>query len=132
MWCVQYIIKIYFVDEKAFRTGVRREDGVKMARQHYGHKKHMNKFTIMGIVLLCAVLCFTVLYRKSALEAQCKEYNAQITELKKEKKSVDEQTEELKKFEKYVDTDEYVEKIARERLGLVYKGEIIFEPDDAK
>ena len=127
-----YIIKIYFVDEKAFRTGVRREDGVKMARQHYGHKKHMNKFTIMGIVLLCAVLCFTVLYRKSALEAQCKEYNAQITELKKEKKSVDEQTEELKKFEKYVDTDEYVEKIARERLGLVYKGEIIFEPDDAK
>ena len=54
------------------------------------------------------------------------------TELKKEKKSVDEQTEELKKFEKYVDTDEYVEKIARERLGLVYKGEIIFEPDDAK
>ena len=92
-----------------------------MARQHYGHKKHMNKFTIMGIVLLCAVLCFTVLYRKSALEAQCKEYNAQITELKKEKKSVDEQTEELKKFEKYVDTDEYVEKIARERLGLVYK-----------
>ena len=103
-----------------------------MARQHYGHKKHMNKFTIMGIVLLCAVLCFTVLYRKSALEAQCKEYNAQITKLKKEKKSVDEQTEELKKFEKYVDTDEYVEKIARERLGLVYKGEIIFEPDDAK
>lgn len=103
-----------------------------MARQHYGHKKHMNKFTIMGIVLLCAVLCFTVLYRKSALEAQCKEYNAQITELKKEKKSVDEQTEELKKFEKYVDADEYVEKIARERLGLVYKGEIIFEPDDAK
>ena len=50
----------------------------------------------------------------------------------KRKKSVDEQTEELKKFEKYVDTDEYVEKIARERLGLVYKGEIIFEPDDCQ
>ena len=128
----RYIIKTYFAGEKNFRTGVCREDGVKMARQHYGHKKHMNKFTIMGIVLLCAVLCFTILYRKSALEAQCKEYNAQITELKKEKKSVDERTEELKKFEKYIDTDEYVEKIARERLGLVYKGEIIFEPDDAK
>ena len=103
-----------------------------MARQHYGHKKHMNKFTIRGIIVLCAVLSFTILYRRSALEAQCKEYNAQIAELKKEKKSADERTEELKKFEKYVDTDEYVEKIARERLGLVYKGEIIFEPDDAK
>ena len=126
------MIRTYLKVVKAFRTGVCGRDGDNMARQHYGHKKHMNKFTIMGIVLLCAVLCFTVLYRKSALEAQCKEYNAQITELKKEKKSVDERTEELKKFEKYVDTDEYVEKIARERLGLVYKGEIIFEPDDAK
>ena len=100
-----------------------------MARQHYGHKKHLNKFTIAGIVVLCAVISFTVLYHKSALDAQCREYKAQISELKKEKKSVDEKTSDLKKFEKYVDTDEYVEQIARERLGLVYKGEIIFEPD---
>ncbi len=40
--------------------------------------------------------------------------------------------EDLKEFERYVDTDEYVEQIARERLGLVYKGEVIFEPDDSK
>lgn len=103
-----------------------------MARQHYGHKKHMNKFTIAGIVILCAVLSFTILYHKSALDAQCKEYTQQISELKKEKKNVDERTKDLEKFEKYVDTDEYVEQIARERLGLVYKGEVIFEPDDAE
>ena len=103
-----------------------------MARQHYGHKKHMNKFTIAAIIVLCAVLSFTILYYKSTLDAQSKEYMQQISELKKEKKNVDERTEDLEKFEKYVDTDEYVEQIARERLGLVYKGEIIFEPDDAE
>lgn len=102
-----------------------------MARQHYGHKKHMNKFTIAGIIVLCAVLSFTILYRKAVLDAKCQEYKEQISELKKEKKNVDERTSDLKKFEKYVDTDEYVEQIARERLGLVCKGEIIFEPDDA-
>lgn len=90
-----------------------------MARQHYGHKKHMNKFTIMGIVLLCAVLCFTVLYRKSALEAQCKEYNAQITELKKEKKSVDERTEELKKFENMLIRTSMLKKL-RESVSVLY------------
>ena len=126
------MIRTYLKVVKAFRTGVCGKDGDNTARQHYGHKKHMNKFTITGIIVLCAVLCFTVLYHKSALDAKCREYKSQISELKKEKKSVDERKEDLKEFEKYVDTDEYVEQIARERLGLVYKGEVIFEPDDSK
>ena len=40
--------------------------------------------------------------------------------------------EDLKEFKKYVKTDEYVEEIARDKLGLVYKDEIIFEPEDSK
>ena len=83
------MIRTYLKVVKAFRTGVCGKDGDNMARQHYGHKKHMNKFTIAGIIVLCAVLCFTVLYNKSALDAKCREYKSQIYELKKEKKSVD-------------------------------------------
>ena len=41
-------------------------------------------------------------------------------------------SEDLKEFKKYVKTDEYVEEIARDKLGLVYKDEIIFEPEDSK
>ena len=55
------MIRTYLKVVKAFRTGVCGKDGDNMARQHYGHKKHMNKFTITGIIVLCAVLCFTVL-----------------------------------------------------------------------
>ena len=77
-------------------------------------------------------MCSALFYCSLALDAKCREYKSQISELKKEKKSVDERKEDLKEFEKYVDTDEYVEQIARERLGLVYKGEVIFEPDDSK
>ena len=64
------MIRTYLKVVKAFRTGVCGRDGDNMARQHYGHKKHMNKFTITGIIVLCAVLCFTVLYHKSALDAK--------------------------------------------------------------
>ena len=80
------MIRTYLKVVKAFRTGVCGKDGDNMARQHYGHKKHMNKFTITGIIVLCAVLCFTVLYHKSALDAKCREYKSQISELKKRKK----------------------------------------------
>lgn len=60
---------------------------------------------------------------------QEKEYEKQITQLKKEKKEADKRAEELKEYEEYVKTDEYIEEVAREKLGLVYKDEIIFEPD---
>ena len=36
-------------------------------------------------------------------------------------------TEEIKEFEKYTQTKKYVEEIAKNKLGLVYEGEIIFK-----
>ena len=37
---------------------------------------------------------------------------------------------EIEEFKDYVKTDEYVEEVAREKFGLVHKGEIIFEPEE--
>lgn len=36
---------------------------------------------------------------------------------------------EIKEFKKHAKTDDYVEEIAREKLGLVHKGEIVFKPE---
>ena len=36
-------------------------------------------------------------------------------------------TEDIAEYEKYTQTKKYVEEIAREKLGLVYEGEIIFK-----
>ena len=35
--------------------------------------------------------------------------------------------EEIAEYEKYTQTKKYVEEIAKEKLGLVYEGEIIFK-----
>jgi cell division protein DivIC len=40
--------------------------------------------------------------------------------------------EELEKYEKYVQTDEYVEKVAQSKLGLVYDNEIVFKEKTEK
>lgn len=102
-----------------------------MAKRRYksAPKKRISKFTVFGVVVLCIVLCGTLTYKKTVLNAQRKEYSRQIAELKKEKAEADARKEELKDFEKYTNSDEYIEEVAREKLGLVYKDEIIFEPD---
>lgn len=35
--------------------------------------------------------------------------------------------EEIQQYEKYTKTKKYVEEVAKEKLGLVYEGEIIFK-----
>ncbi|MCR5117104.1 MAG: septum formation initiator family protein [Lachnospiraceae bacterium] len=39
-------------------------------------------------------------------------------------------TEEIEEYRKYTRTKQYIEDLAKERLGLVYKDEIIFEADN--
>ena len=39
----------------------------------------------------------------------------------------EQRTEEIAEYEKYTQTKKYVEEIAKEKLGLVYEGEIIFK-----
>ncbi len=93
-------------------------------------KKKLSPYTVLGIIILCIVLCGTVTYKRIVLSQQSKAYAAKIEQLKEEEKAQEKRTEELKEFKKYVETDEYVEEIARDKLGLVHEGEIVFEPED--
>ena len=100
-----------------------------MARRKTRSKKQISRFTVAGVIIFCSITCGILVYNGSVLMDQEKEYEKQITQLKKEKKEADKRAEELKEYEEYVKTDEYIEEVAREKLGLVYKDEIIFEPD---
>ena len=68
-------------------------------------KKKLSPFTLAGVIVLCLVLCGTVTYKTATLKSQSKSYK------------------------KHAKTDDYVEEIAREKLGLVHKGEIVFKPE---
>lgn len=104
------------------------EVGEQMARRR--RRKKLSPFTVFGVLVFCLVLCGTMAYKTASLKAKSAKYTAQITELQKEQKKLDEEKAELKDYESYVKTREYTEEIAREKLGLVYPNEIIFEPDE--
>ena len=89
-------------------------------------KKKLSPFTLAGVIVLCLVLCGTVTYKTATLKSQSKSYQKQIEQLKEQKSELKDEQAEIKKHAK---TDDYVEEIAREKLGLVHKGEIVFKPE---
>lgn len=95
-------------------------------------RKKLSWATVFGVIVLTAVLCMTLTYKQNVLKTQGKEYASQIKELEKQKKELSEEEKELEEFKDYVKTDAYVEEVARDKFGLVYKGEIIFEPEEDK
>ena len=90
-------------------------------------KKKLSPFTLAGVIVLCLVLCGTVTYKTATLKSQSKSYQKQIEQLKEQKSELEQA--EIKEFKKHAKTDDYVEEIAREKLGLVHKGEIVFKPE---
>lgn len=93
-------------------------------------KKKLSPYTIAGIVALCVILCGTVTYKTYLLKRQSEAYQKRIEQLKNDQAEQNKREEELKEFENYVETDEYVEEVAREKLGLVHEGEIVFRPEN--
>lgn len=92
-------------------------------------KKRLNPYTRAGIIVFCLVLCGTVAYKTITLKAQSRNYDKQIEQLREQRDDLKEQQQEIKDLKKHVKTDEYVEEIAREKLGLVHEGEIVFRPE---
>ena len=88
-------------------------------------KKKLSPFTLAGVIVLCG----TVTYKTATLKSQSKSYQKQIEQLKEQKSELKDEQAEIKEFKKHAKTDDYVEEIAREKLGLVHKGEIVFKPE---
>lgn len=86
-------------------------------------KQRKSYLVTITLVLLLIVLGFNMvkLYSKNrALEAREEYLNKQIED-------EEDRYESLTEYEKFTKTIEFVEKIAREKLGLVFGNEIIFK-----
>lgn len=97
----------------------------KGSRQRRRMQVHKRSMLAVGavIILLTAVASVS----KMTLHAKEKEYKAQEIELQQQIEEEKKRTKEIDELETYVGTDAYVEDMARERLGMVYKDETIFK-----
>ena len=103
--------------------------GIKQKRKANRQQKRLSrhKRSILCISSVIILLVVVVSVSGVTLQAKNKAYIAQEQELQKQIDEEKARAQEIDELEQYVGTDEYVEQTAKDNLGLVHEGEIIFK-----
>lgn len=95
-----------------------------------GRRKSRNlnsKLPLLGITLVVGVLAFAVGIRSQDLREKEQTYLMREDTLQKEIANEEQRTEDLNEKKVYVKTKQYIEEVARDKLGLVNPDEIILK-----
>ena len=101
-----------------------------MARRSAFRKRRQNRLGMVCVTVVVGMMFIVILISSVGLkgkqEAYIKREEALMEQIAQEEKRV----EELEEYEKYTKTAKYVEEVAKEKLGLVYEDEIIFQAEE--
>lgn len=86
-----------------------------------------HRMSILGITGVVIVLGITLAVGSISMQKKNREYKRQEAELEAQLEDEKTRAEELEELEEYVGTNEYVEDVAKDKLGLVYPNETLFE-----
>jgi cell division protein DivIC len=85
----------------------------------------------MRVILVAVVILMAVLFLQSSrLEKRIQAGDQQISELESKTEEENQRTDEIKQLQKYMQSDEYKEQVAKDKLGMVKDGEIIFKESE--
>lgn len=101
-----------------------------MARKAAYRKRRQNKMGMLLVITVVLMMLVVVTIKSVELREKRAAYMAKEEELTQEIEAEQARTEEIEEYEKYTQTKKYVEEIAKEKLGLVYDGEIIFKDEN--
>lgn len=93
-------------------------------------KKRRKRRAGLYLALTVALLLVGVLgIKKYTIDANCQRLQEQQKELEDRIASLEEERKEIDERAAYMQTPKYIEDMAREKLGLVYKNEVIFKAE---
>ena len=90
------------------------------------------KNTMLMILLVVCILFAALFIGGYRLNKKIDNALAIKSELEDQIKDEETRKQEIEELEEYMKTDEYIREVAREKLGLVDDGDIIFRRDDGK
>lgn len=100
-----------------------------MARRAAYRKRRQNKFGMFLVFLVVIMIGIVVAVRSVDMKATLAENRQREAELQEQIAAEQERTEEIEEKEKYAETLGYTEDVAKEKLGLINEGEIIFKDE---
>lgn len=93
-------------------------------------KKNQNRFSMMLVGLVVVMITIAVAVRCLELTQRQEMYAQKEAELLQQIEDEKQRAEEIEEFRKYTQTKRYYEEVAKDKLGLVYEGEIVFKQDN--
>lgn len=86
-----------------------------------------NRVAMIVITFVLCVLLSVLLVEGNRLSGRIDSNNQRVTQLEQQLAEENERTEEISQMQDEMQSDEYLEKIAKERLGLIKDNEIVFK-----
>lgn len=87
-----------------------------------------NRVAIVGITVVVASLAVVVNLKSTSMRKKELEYQIREEALEKQKTEEENRARELEEYRVYVQTKQYIEEIAKQKLGLVNPDEILLKP----
>lgn len=93
-------------------------------------KRKQNRLGMIMVIMVIVMMTAVVAYNGRELRAKKEAYAQQEQELQKQIDEEKARTEQLAEYKKYTKTKKFAEEVAKDKLGLVYDGEIIFQSEE--
>lgn len=91
-------------------------------------KRREHRRTGLGLIaVIVFLLCGLISFKRMELDAKVTKCKEQLATENREKETQEKRAKDLEEYKAYIQTDQFIEEVAREKLGLVYEDEIIFE-----
>ena len=92
-------------------------------------EKNAHRWAVITVTVVVACMAFVLNNQVRMLKQKQAGYQERIESLTKQVESESKRSEQLEQYRIYVQTKEYVEKVAKEKLGLVKQDEILLKPE---
>lgn len=101
-----------------------------MARKAAYRRKRQNRFGMFLVSIVVVMLLVVVAVKSIELQAKMDSYTQKEQQLEEQIAAEQERAKEIEELEKYRQTKKFIEDEAKDKLGLVYEGEIIFKDEN--
>ena len=91
-----------------------------------------NRIGMSVIAMVVMILIAVMLSQSAQMKKKISSYKASNQALEEQIQVERDRAEDLKSLPDYIASDEYVEKTAREKFGLVYQDEVIYQAKDGE
>lgn len=93
-------------------------------------KKRQNRLGMFLVTIVVLMLLVVVSINSVGLRQKKESYLEREQALQEQIDAEEERSEQIEEYRKYTQTKKYVEGVAKEKLGLVNEGEIIYKPEE--